>query len=161
MVNEARYPGDPMDENGERPGLERSRLARAGVTAVVFGFFIFVVGLFPQLINMDITPGIGIWQVAVALVGITFMTLGAYLYTYATRHRALQHRLREDIGVRLMATGLVLAYAAGLADVLGIGSHPATPVTRPYLGEWQAGGVALGVLVVAAGILLYSQRPKG
>jgi hypothetical protein len=150
-----------MAGNGEPGGLERSRLARAGVAAVVFGFFIFFVGLFPQVINADITPGIGIWQVFVALVGITSMTLGAYLYTYTTRHRAMRNRLRDDIGLRLMATGLVLAYAAGLADVLGIGSHAATPVTRPHLGEWQAGGVALGVIVIAAGLVLYSQRPRG
>jgi hypothetical protein len=146
--------------NGER-GLERSRLARIGVAAIVFGFFIFVIGLFPWLINLDITPGIGILQIFVALVGMTFMTLGAYLYTYATRHRAAPQRLREGIGLRLMATGLVLAYTSGLADVLGIGSHPATPLTRPHLGELQAGGVALGVMTVVAGILLYSQRPKG
>jgi hypothetical protein len=142
-------------------GLERSGLARAGVTAVVFGFFVFLIGLFPSLINLDITPGVGILQVFIALIGITVMTFGAYLYTYATRHRALPRRLREGIGVRLMLTGLVLAYASGLADVLGIGSHPATPVTRPYVGEWQAGGVALGVMIIVCGVLLYSQRPKG
>jgi hypothetical protein len=149
-----------MELSGGR-GVEHSRLARAGVTAVVFGFFIFILGLFPQLINLDITPGIGIWQVFVVLVGLTFMTLGAYVYMYATQHRGRTRRLREDIGVRLMATGLVLAYTAGLADVLGIGSHASTPVSRPYVGEWQAGGIALGVVTIAAGILLYGQRPKG
>ena len=131
------------------------------MAAIVLGFFIFVGGLFPQLINLDFTPGIGILQIFIALIGITFTTLGAYLYAYATRHRAAPRRLREEIGLRLMATGLVLAYTSGLADVLGIGSHPATPVTRPHLGELQAGGVALGVLTIAAGVLLYSQRPKG
>jgi hypothetical protein len=151
-----------MDDAEHHPaGLEPSGLARAGVTAVVFGFFVFLIGLFPSLINLDITPGIGILQVFIALVGITIMTFGAYLYTYATRHRALPRRLREGIGVRLMLTGLVLAYASGLADVLGIGSHPATPVTRPYVGEWQAGGVALGVMIIVCGVLLYSRRPKG
>jgi hypothetical protein len=150
-----------MDEGSTERDLSHSRLARAGVTAVVFGFFVFFVGLFPQIINFDITPGIGILQVFIALIGITAMTLGAYLYTYATRHRALPRRLREEIGLRLMATGLVIAYAAGLADVLGIGSHPATPLTRPFLGEWQATGVALGVFTIAAGVVLFSQRPKG
>lgn len=142
-------------------GVKPSRMARAGVAAIVFGFFVFLIGIFPSLINLDITPGIGIFQVFVGLVGITFMTLGAYLYTYATRHRALPGRLREGIGLRLIATGLVLAYVSGLADVLGIGSHAATPVTRPYFGEWQAGGVTLGVLIIASGILLYGQRPRG
>ncbi len=145
--------------DGQRPEL--SRLARAGVTAIVFGFFVFVLAMFPSLINLDITPGVGILQIFFALIGLTFMTGGAYVYMYATRHRALPRRLREGIGLRLMATGLVLAYISGLADVLGIGSHPATPVTRPFLGNWQAAGVALSVLIIAAGILLYSRRPKG
>jgi hypothetical protein len=141
--------------------MEHSRLARAGVAFVIFGFFTFLVGLFPQIANFDITPGVGILQVFVVLLGITGMTLGAYLYTYATQQRGRARRLREDIGVRLMATGLVLAYASGMADVLGIGSHPSTPVSRPYIGEWQAGGIALGVVTIAAGILLFGQRPKG
>ena len=146
---------------GDEPRRERSRLARAGVTAVVFGLFVFVVALFPQLISQDITPGIGILQIFIALNGLTAMTLGAYLYMYATRHRALPPRLREGVGLRLMATGLVLAYISGLADVLGIGSHPSTAVTRPFLGVWQAGGITFSVLIIAAGILLYSRRPKG
>jgi hypothetical protein len=150
---------DAVAHYPQRP--ERSLLARAGVTFVVFGFFVFLIGLIPSLINLDITPGVGILQVFVALVGLTFMTLGAYVYTYATRHRALPSRLREGIGVRLMLTGLVLAYASGLADVLGIGSHPSTPATRPHVGEWQAGGIALGALIIVSGLWLYSRRPKG
>ncbi|MBI3761614.1 MAG: hypothetical protein HY260_07095 [Chloroflexi bacterium] len=146
--------------NGDE-GFHLGRLARAGVAIIVFGFFVFVIGIFPSLINLDITPGIGIFQIFVALVGITFMTLGAYVYMYTTRHPEAPRRLRHGIGLRLMATGLVFAYAAGLADVLGIGSHPATPLTRPYFGEWQAAGVVLGVILIVAGILLYSQRPKG
>ena len=51
------------------------------------------------------------------------MTLGAYIYAYATRHRALPRILREDVGLRLMATGLVIAYTTGFADVLRIGSN--------------------------------------
>lgn len=145
----------------EDEGLFLGRLARAGVAIIVFGFFIFIIGIFPSLINLDITPGIGIFQIFVALIGITFMTLGAYVYTFATRHRELPRRLRHGIGLRLMATGLVFAYTAGLADVLGIGSHPSTPYVRPYFGVWQAGGVVLGVIVIVAGVLLYSQRPKG
>lgn len=141
-------------------GLQPSRLARAGVAFVVFGFFVFVIGIFPSLINQDRTPGTGILQVFVGLVGITFMTLGEYVYAYATRRRSSPAGLREGIGLRLMATGLVFAYVSGLSDVLGIGSHAATPLTGPYFGEWQAGGVALGILVIVAGVLLHRQRAQ-
>src|SRR5690606_37793015 len=116
----------------ERPNLATSRLARFGVGTVVFGFFLFAIGVFPELIRLSITPGIGLLQILVLLLGVTVMTLGAYIYAYATRHRAQPRRLREDIGLRLMATGLVIAYGAGFADVLGIGSHYGTE--RPLLG---------------------------
>ena len=138
------------------PDLGRSRLARLGVAIIVAGFFVFILGLFPELINLGITPGIGLLQISLFLLGIAIMTLGAYTYAYATRHRARPRRLREDIGVRLMATGLVVAIATGFADVLGIGSH--FGAERPLLGPLQAIGIFLGVAIIGIGILMYSRR---
>ncbi len=97
-------------------------------------------------------------EVCVADFGLTGMTLGAYIYFYATRHRALPRKLREDIGVRLMATGLVIAATNGLADVIGIGSNFGEQ--RPLFGPFQAWGVSAGVLIIVVGVALYSQRPK-
>jgi hypothetical protein len=139
-----------------RPNLGTSRLARFGVATTVFGFFIVVIGLYPDLIRLGLTPGIGLLQIATFLFGISVMTLGAYIYAYATRHRAMPRSLREDIGLRLMATGLVIAYATGFADVLGIGSNFGNE--RPLLGLFQASGVALGVLVIVVGVALYAKR---
>jgi hypothetical protein len=147
------FPPAPLPE---RPNLSTSRLARFGVATVVFGFFLFGIGVFPEIIRLSITPGIGLLQILVLLLGVTVMTLGAYIYAYATRHRAQPRRLREDIGLRLMATGLVIAYGAGFADVLGIGSH--FGAERPLLGLLQASGIALGLLVTIVGILLYARR---
>jgi hypothetical protein len=138
------------------PSLSNSRLARFGVTTVVFGFFIFVIGVFPDLIRLGLTPGVGLLQITSFLLGITVMTLGAYIYAYATRHRSQPRRLREDIGLRLMGTGLVIAYATGYADRLGIGSHYGAD--RPLLGPLQASGIALGVFVTLVGLILYSRR---
>ncbi len=146
----------PIGPPGEPPNLSSSRLARFAVALIVFGFFVFVIGLFPELIRLGITPGIGLAQIGAFLLGITIMTLGAYLYAYSTRHRAMPRRLREDIGVRLMATGLVIAYAMGFADVLGIGSH--FGAERPLLGPIQALGVAFGVVVLVFGIVMYARR---
>jgi hypothetical protein len=139
-----------------RPDLKTSRLARLGVATVVVGFTIFVIGVFPDLIRLGLTPGIGLLQIGTFLFGITVMTFGAYIYAYATRHRARPRGLREDIGLRLMATGLVIAYTTGFADVLGIGSNYG--VERPLLGFFQAAGVALGVVVIVVGIFLYARR---
>jgi hypothetical protein len=147
-------PADPP--RPDRADFSTSRLARFGVAIVVFGFFFFLIGVFPDLIRLGITPGIGLLQIGAFLVGISIMTLGAYIYAYATRHRAMPRRLREDIGLRLMATGLVIAYATGFADVLGIGSH--FGAERPLFGLWQAAGVALGVFIIITGIILYARR---
>ena len=133
--------------------LGTSRLARFGVGLVVAGFFIFLIGVFPQIIALALTEGIGVLQILVFLFGLGLMKLGAYIYLYATRHRALEPTLREDVGKRLIATGYVLALASGLADVLGFGSH-----VLPHLGLFQASGVALGVLVSVVGLFLYAPR---
>jgi hypothetical protein len=140
----------------ESLGLGRSRLARFAVALVVVGFFIFLLGVFPQIVRLDLTDGVGLLQVGLFLLGLTIMTLGGYVYAYATRHRAQPRRLREDIGVRLMATGLVVAYATGFADVLGIGSH--FGAERPLLGPLQALGIFLSVCIIGVGIILYARR---
>jgi uncharacterized membrane protein YidH (DUF202 family) len=138
------------------PGATSSRLARFGVALVVVGFAIFLVGLFPELVGLSLTPGIGLLQISIFLFGISVMTLGAYVYAYATRHRAMPRRLREDIGVRLILTGLVIAYTTGYADWLGIGSH--FGADQPLLGPLQASGIALGLVVIVVGIVMYSRR---
>ena len=138
------------------PDLGRSRLARIAVATIVVGFFVFVLALFPDLIRLGITPGIGLLQIGLFLVGISIMTLGGYIYAYATRHRAMPRRLREDVGVRLMATGLVIAFATGFADTLGIGSH--FGAERPLLGPLQALGIFMAVCIIGLGTILYARR---
>jgi hypothetical protein len=133
-----------------------SLLARSGTGLIGLGFVIFIVGIYPGSFGMDITPGLGVVQIFTFLFGLSLMTLGAYVYMYATRHRAQPRRLREDIGLRLMATGLVVAYVTGLADVIGIGTHFGRE--RPLFGDVQAWGVGLGIALIIAGILMYSRR---
>lgn len=137
--------------------LHESRLARFGITLIVFGVLVFAIGLFPQAINLDITEGIGLMQIYVFLGGVGIMTLGGYVYAYATRHRSQARRLREDIGLRLGATGYVICVVSGLSDVLGIGTHN-SPDVRPYLGPWQAVGILVGLGVIVFGVGLYAGR---
>lgn len=133
-----------------------STLARFAVMVIGLGFALFLVGIFPELLSLDFTTGFGRLQIFAFLIGLLVMTFGAYLYMYATRHRALAPRLREDVGTRLMATGLVLAWVSGLADLLGIGSN--FGAETPVVGSFQALGVAFGIVVIVAGIGLYAQR---
>lgn len=138
--------------------LRTSTLARFGAVIVGLSFVVFIVGIFPNFFSLDFTGGFGILQIAFLLMGLSFMTLGAYVYMYATRHRAQPPRLREDIGLRLMATGIVIAWATGMADVIGIGTHFGQQ--RPFFGPVQAWGVAVGVMMIVAGIGLYSQKSQ-
>ena len=147
-----------MSEQGYNRGYDNlSQLARAGVAGVVFGFTIFVIGMFPVIINLDLNAGVGILQLITILFGIGIMTIGGYTYAYATRHRAMPLRLREKIGLRLMGTGYIVCAVSGLADVLGIGSHN-IPSGLPYFGLWQSIGLVSGLLLIAIGVLLYAQR---
>lgn len=134
---------------------ELGRLARVGVALIVTGFFVFVIGIFPDLIRLDLTPGFGALQILTFLFGIGLMTLGGYVYTYATRQRDRQRRLRHEVGIRLIATGYVLCIVSAIADLIGIGSHN-TPETGPFFGLWQSGGVLLGMLVIIFGLFLYA-----
>lgn len=136
--------------------LRQSWLARTGAGVVGIGFGLFVIGVYPDLIGLAITLGIGLVQIFIFLSGLSFMTLGAYIYMYATRHRAQPLSLRQDIGLRLMATGVVIAFVTGLADVIGIGTHQGTELA--YFGPVQAWGVAIGVLTIIIGIAAYSTK---
>jgi len=137
------------------PPPELGRLARAGVALIVTGFFVFVIGIFPDLIRLDLTSGFGALQILTFLLGIGLMTLGGYVYTYATRQRDRQRRLRHEVGIRLIATGYVLCIVSAIADLIGIGSHVDTTV-GPFFGLWQSGGVLLGMLVIIFGLFLYA-----
>jgi len=137
---------------------ELSQFARISVAIVVFGFTVFLIGMFPVIVNLDLNPGVGILQLVIILLGIGMMTLGGYAYAYETRRRSMPRRLRETIGLRLMATGYVICAVSGLADVLGIGSHNITGGGLPYFGLWQSIGLISGLVLIAIGVLLYAQR---
>ena len=139
------------------PSLENGRLPRAAIALIVAGFFVFVIGIFPDIVRLNLTPGFGIIQIFAFLFGIGLMTLGGYVYAYATRLRARERRLRHDIGVRLIASGYVLCCVSALADILGIGSHN-IPESLPVFGLWQSTGVLMGVLVIVFGLFLYVMK---
>ncbi|HEY6010454.1 MAG TPA: hypothetical protein VIX18_03205, partial [Nitrospirota bacterium] len=63
-----------------------------------------------------------------------------------------QRSIIADIGLRLVATGYVIAVFTGMADVFGMGSQTFPRV--PYFGPWQAGGVLIGQFVIALGFLM-------
>lgn len=122
----------------------------------VLGIVVTLMGLFPGIIGLDAAPGIGVLQVVVILSGFSLLFLGAYEFVFRAFYRGTRRTLAQDVGIRLTLTGLVIAAAAGLADVLGFGSHPPTPSTRPLLGELQATVFVGGFLVASAGVVIYA-----
>ena len=126
------------------------------------GIILCAISLGAELIGIDLTPGFGMVQMLQLLLGITFLTLAAFIHMKQMRPNGTPRSLQADIGVRLAATGLVFVYVTGLSDLLGIGTHVEPAFERPFVGPLQWGGLALGVLSIIAGALLYytSRGPR-
>jgi hypothetical protein len=119
------------------------------------GIILCTISLGAELIGIDLTPGFGMVQMFQLLLGLTFLTIAAFIYLKQFRPVGTPRSLQADIGVRLAATGLVFAYVTGLSDLLGIGTHVEPSFERPFVGPLQLGGLALGVLSIIIGLLLY------
>jgi hypothetical protein len=126
------------------------------MTLALFGVLIFLIGLNPDLIGMNRSPAVGFVQVGVWLFGLALAQIGGYLALRVVRNGRL-NSLLNDVGLRLSATGYVVAAAASLADFIGIGSH-AIPNLR--FGKIQVAGVAIGVLLIVVGLVLYWRLPR-
>ena len=121
---------------------------------VFFGVFLCFISLAAEFIGLDRTPGFGMIQMFELLVGITFLTLAAFIYL-STTYRSDVPSLQADIGIRLASTGMVFAYVAGLSDLLGIGTHPHPDFERPFVGWLQLLGLGLGIVSILAGLYLF------
>ena len=131
---------------------------RIGLGFTIFGFIIFLLGARPSLFGLDRSPVIGFVQIGVFLVGLAIMCVGGYISMMALWNKETPSIL-ADIGLRLVATGFVIAVFAGMADVFGFGSHPLPEV--PYFGGWQTRGVEIGQAIIAIGFLFmipYKQK---
>jgi disulfide bond formation protein DsbB len=133
-----------------------SKLAQLGTAIAMLGIVLAFMGLFPGTLGFDPTEGIGILQIVVTLFGFALLNLGAYIYLYDTWFRGKPVTLGQSIGIRLTWTGLLFAAAAGMADLLGFGSHPSENTVRPLLGYWQAVSFVLSFLMSALGVAVYA-----
>jgi hypothetical protein len=148
-----------IDQPTRRITYSRRRV-RTGLILTLVGFIVFLIGAVPSLFGLDRSPIIGFVQIAVFLVGLAVMCIGGYTCMMALWKDRVPS-IAADIGVRMVATGYVLAVFAGMADVFGLGSHLLPKV--PYFGGWQARGVEIGQLIIAIGFLLlipFDRRQK-
>jgi hypothetical protein len=130
------------------------RWARRWMTLALLGLIVFAIGIHPDLIGMNRSPAVGFVQVGVWLTGLAVVLMGSFLTVRVVRN-GRPMSLRADIGLRVLATGYVVAATASMADFIGIGAHP-MPV--PYFGPVQIAGLITGVLACALGLLLYWPR---
>jgi len=124
---------------------------RFGLIITIIGFLIFLLGARPSIFGLDRSPVIGFIQIAMFLIGLAGMCIGGYISMMALWN-GNQPSIAADIGMRLVATGYVIAVFAGMADIFGMGSHPLPDV--PYFGAWQARGVEIGEAIIAIGFLM-------
>lgn len=121
----------------------------------ILGVMLATVALAAEILGLDLTPGFGIIQMFQLLLGLSFLTAAGFMRLHSLRAPNTPRSLQADIGVRLGATGLVFAFVAGLADLIGIGTHVEPEFERPFVGPLQLGGILIGVVMVTAGLLLY------
>ncbi|MCK6585301.1 MAG: hypothetical protein L6Q49_19550 [Anaerolineales bacterium] len=124
---------------------------RLSLVIIFVGLFIFMVGAKPAYFGWDRSPVVGFVQIVVFLFGLAFICLGGYLGLHSLWW-GIERTIVSDIGSRLVATGYVFSVFAGLADIVGMGSHPFPQV--PYFGPWQAAGVMIGQGIIALGFLM-------
>jgi hypothetical protein len=127
----------------------------SSLVLLLLGLILSIIALTAEVLGLDITPGFGMVQMFQLLVGVTCLTLAGYLRVHSLRPVNAPRSLQADIGVRLGATGLVFAYTTGWADLIGIGTHVNPVFERPYVGPLQLGGLLVGIVMIAAGLLLY------
>lgn len=145
-----------MDQRQQPNGTGRLRI-RFGLGMVIFGLLVYLLGADPALFGLDRSPVTGFVQIAVFTVGLAIICVGGY-FTLNALWNGREKTIAADVGQRLVATGYVIAFASGMADVLGFGTHPFPFI--PYFGPWQAVGVMIGEVMIALGFLLLIPTPE-
>jgi hypothetical protein len=124
-----------------------------GLGLTILGFLIFVLGADPDIINLDRSPYVGFVQTVTFSLGLAMICLGGFISFKVSRRKGSSQSLAQDIGIRLVATGYLVAMISGMADVFGFGTQ--TWPKAPFFGPTQATGVVAGEIIIAVGFLLY------
>lgn len=131
-------------------------IAQFGIVLAAFGVVLALMGLFPGVTGIQLAFGVGIVQFVSILLGFALLDLGALIYIKFSFYVGRPANLGQQIGVRLMLTGLVLAGLTGMADFLGFGSHLRSPGTDIFFGQLQALGLLGSLLISALGVMIYA-----
>jgi hypothetical protein len=119
----------------------------------LLGFLIFLLGLHPGWFGLDRSHVIGYLHALIFLIGLAMVVVSTYSLIRLRRPAGHIVSVREDIGIRLAATGYVFATLSGTADFIGLGSNPLPNI--PVFGPVQSTGFALSVIIIAIGFFLF------
>jgi hypothetical protein len=134
---------------------QKTRQSRTnlGLGLTIFGFLLFLLGADPGMVNLDRSPYVGFVQTVTFSIGLALICVGGFISFKVCQSKESAQSLAQDIGIRLVATGYLIALISGMADVFGFGTQ-AWPAI-PFFGPRQASGVVAGEIIIAAGFLLY------
>ncbi len=151
---------DPKTESSKQkekvPVLYPRKRIQFGLFGAFIGFLTVVLGAKPEFFGMDRSPVIGFIQTATFLMGIGIIGLSGYFCLMSFWPKGYT-TITADFGIRLVATGWLIAIFSGMADVFGFGSHPMTGLV--FFGKLQAMGVEIGEMFMAAGLVMMIMPP--
>ena len=117
------------------------------------GLLLFLLGLQPGFFGLDRSPVMGYLQVIVVLFGLGLVAVCTYSIESLLRPLGQPVTIREDIGIRLSATGYLLFAVSSMSDLIGLGSHPLPGA--PFVGLLQSIGLLIGTGVIVLGFGMY------
>ena len=138
------------------PLLYPRRRIQVGLLGTFFGFLLVVLGAKPEFFGMDRSPVIGFMQTAAFLFGLGVIGFSGYFCLMSFWPKGYT-TITADFGVRLLATGWLIAVFSGMADVFGFGSHPMTGLV--FFGKLQAMGVEIGEMFMGIGLVMMMMPP--
>ena len=131
------------------------RFAQVGIALGALGGIISIMGLFPGVTGAVPTAGIGLVQVVMIILGYTLLILGAITYLKYTFFLEVPANLVQQIGTRLALTGILFATLAGMADILGFGTHIHDETSEFFFGQLQMIGILASFTLSSLGVLVY------
>lgn len=138
-----------LKTNGQKNGYSRFR-GRFGLTLLIIGFIIFIIGAKPEVFGLNRGVSIGFVQIIVILLGLGILTWGGTLVLLALWGNNTKSLL-VDFGTRTIATGYVICFFTALADAFGFGTNPMPNV---FLGRLQSQGLIIGMAIIGAGFVM-------
>ncbi|NLF51528.1 MAG: hypothetical protein GX577_10365 [Leptolinea sp.] len=152
QINQSNFRNSAAEDIPSQPNRQTKRDIRVGLILTLLGYLIFLLGARPSIYGqgLDRSSVVGFVQIAVFLLGIGIISIGAYISIKSLWHGE-PGTIMYQIGMRLVQTGFVIALFTGMADVFGLGSHP---LPNPFFGPLQSIGVQIGEFFIGLGILM-------